>query len=205
MNITHRKSSSDLYKKWAGMKRRCLNKNEIQYHNYGGRGIKVCDKWLKFEGFAEDMESTFKKGLSLERIDVNGNYCKENCKWIPLSEQSRNRRNVILREYKGKNDTLKYWAKKLGYSYEPFRRKFKRRNISIAEYIKEFKHRKRGYYPRNGRYLSRVWFKKNVTLGTFDTKEEAIALKNKAEEMKKQGYTLTEIKTKLCPNARKLD
>lgn len=76
------------------MKRRCLNKNEKCYKSYGGRGIKVCDKWLSFVGFAEDMASTFEPGLSLERVDVNGNYEPSNCEWIPLADQAKNKRST---------------------------------------------------------------------------------------------------------------
>lgn len=76
------------------MKRRCLNNHEKSYKSYGGRGIKICSQWLSFDGFAKDMAATFKRGLSLERVDVNGNYEPSNCKWIPLADQAKNKRST---------------------------------------------------------------------------------------------------------------
>lgn len=86
-----------LYLKWCAMKRRCFNKNEKCYKNWGGRGITVCEKWLSFENFARDMGPSFKPGLSLDRIDVNGNYEPNNCRWVTLAEQNRNKRSTNTR------------------------------------------------------------------------------------------------------------
>lgn len=96
------------------MKRRCLNKNERSYPVYGGRGILICPKWMNFLGFQEDMGNSFIQGMSLERIDNNGNYCKANCKWIPMSEQAKNKRSVILYEHGGRKMSIPEWAQILG-------------------------------------------------------------------------------------------
>lgn len=95
-NVTHGLSKTRFYKIWSEMLRRCSNPNAANYSMYGGRGIKVCDEWKSFEGFYKDMYSGYKKGLSIDRIDVNGNYCKENCRWLDAKGQARNRRNTIF-------------------------------------------------------------------------------------------------------------
>lgn len=79
------------YWSWAMMLQRCTNSEATGYENYGGRGIQVLDAWGLFEKFFEDMGEA-PAGMSIERIDVNGNYCKENCKWETDSNQSYNRR-----------------------------------------------------------------------------------------------------------------
>jgi hypothetical protein len=91
---THGLSRSRIYKTWEDMKTRCYNPNCRNYHNYGGRGIIVCEEWkndfVVFYNWA--MANGYTDELTIERVDVNGNYCPENCTWISLSEQSKNKR-----------------------------------------------------------------------------------------------------------------
>lgn len=78
------------YNSWSNMKSRCLNKNHPKYHRYGGRGIKICDRWLTIKGFSEwALMSGWEKGMALDRINNDGDYCPKNCQWVSASENSR--------------------------------------------------------------------------------------------------------------------
>lgn len=83
------------YQSWRGMKERCLNEKHASYRHYGGRGISFCDRWKSFANFLEDMGER-PRGLTLDRIEVDGNYNKENCKWSTPTEQARNSRSNKL-------------------------------------------------------------------------------------------------------------
>jgi len=110
----HRQRNHPLYDTWLQMRYRCTRTNHHAYPRYGGRGISYDQRWNKFSVFLQDVESSWKEGLSLDRIDNNGNYCKENCRWATPTEQANNRRNMRLIEFNGKSQTLTNWAKELG-------------------------------------------------------------------------------------------
>ena len=95
------------------MKNRCLNSRHHAFADYGGRGITVCEKWLNFEGFLEDM-GVRPAGRSLDRIDNNKGYSKENCKWATQKEQSNNKRNNHRITFMGKTQNITQWAEELG-------------------------------------------------------------------------------------------
>ena len=118
-NQTHKLSHTKIYQQYYGMRKRCENKNHVSYCNYGGRGISVCQEWKEsFKSFYSwAMNNGFKDGMTIERIDNNGNYSPENCKLIPKSEQSKNRRNCIFLTYKNQTMGLKEWSKIIGVSY----------------------------------------------------------------------------------------
>lgn len=114
---THRMSNSPEYLSWSSMKERCSNPNVISYKNYGARGIIVCDSWMKsFNNFYKDMGGR-PTGASLDRIDNNGNYCSDNCKWSSKKQQQNNRRSNNLIKYNGKEHTLMEWSEMLGIKY----------------------------------------------------------------------------------------
>ena len=98
------------YIAWQNMKKRCNNANTDFYKWYGERGIIYDPKWETFEGFYQDMFETWEEGLTIDRIDVNGNYNKENCRWITMKEQACNRRSNILININGQEKLLSEWS-----------------------------------------------------------------------------------------------
>lgn len=106
-------SKTRIYRIWAQFRNRCKNKNHSFYKYYGGRKIYVCTEWdddfLNFYNWA--INNGYRDDLTIDRIDVNGNYCPENCRWVDKKIQARNRRNNIWIFYNGKNDLLCNWLK----------------------------------------------------------------------------------------------
>lgn len=102
---THGMANTKLYAIWRDMRYRCYNPKKNRYPNYGGRGIRICDEWKNnFEPFMEwALENGYKEGLSIERIDVNGDYEPSNCKWIAFEKQARNKTSNVMIDYYGKD------------------------------------------------------------------------------------------------------
>lgn len=117
-NATHQISNKNIFRVWEGMKDRCYNPNNKKYVDYGGRGIKICDEWLVYQNFESWAINTgYEKGLTIERIDFNKEYCPENCKWATWKEQQNNKRNNKYLEYKGRKQTLAQWCEELDLNY----------------------------------------------------------------------------------------
>lgn len=116
-NKTHGQSYHPIFSIWAGMVHRCQDINNIGYSLYGGRGIKVCDRWLDINNFIEDMYPTYIKGLEIDRIDNDGNYELSNCRWITRKENCNNRRSNRVIEYEGVIKNMKQWSEFLNIPY----------------------------------------------------------------------------------------
>lgn len=100
---------------WRSMKARCLNPKQVSYPRYGGRNIKICDRWIKsFDNFINDMGERPSKNHILDRIDFNGDYTKDNCRWVTQYISDRNRSSNKFFTYKGKTLIESDWSKKLG-------------------------------------------------------------------------------------------
>ena len=105
------------YNSYRSMMDRCYREKAKNYSFYGGRGITVCTEWHNIEAFEKwALVSGFRNGLTLERMDVNGNYCPENCVWATKKQQANNRRNTLVIEYNGERHTVGEWAEILGMS-----------------------------------------------------------------------------------------
>lgn len=100
-----------LYPVWSGMKRRCCKKTHKNYKHYGGRGIKVCDRWLNsFDNFIEDMGDRPSPEYQLGRMDNDGDYCPENCRWVTKKENQRNKRNNVCITAFGETKCVVEWV-----------------------------------------------------------------------------------------------
>jgi len=113
--ISHGMSRTPEYDAWSHMKKRCFNLNHKAYSNYGGRGITVCDRWLDLENFLTDMGTKPSPKHSLDRINNDGDYCLENCRWATKAEQDNNRRSNRLITIENDTRTIAQWAKEMGF------------------------------------------------------------------------------------------
>ena len=126
------KSGSREYFSWRGMRHRCTNPNNAAWHNYGARGIRVCDRWANdFDAFLADM-GPCPEGHSLDRIDVNGHYEPENCRWASWRTQSNNKRTSVKIEFNGKTQTIAEWASDLGIRLDTLWRRLQRMEPELA-------------------------------------------------------------------------
>ncbi len=124
-------AKTKIYQIWQNMRGRCLNENDAAYINYGGRGIRVCERWAIFENFLADMGEP-PPGMTLEREDNDGDYCPENCRWATRAEQARNTRQNHWIEFDGRKQILNDWATEIGIKREALRERLKTMSISDA-------------------------------------------------------------------------
>ena len=127
-----------LYRIWSLMKERCYNTSRKEYPNYGGRGIIVCEEWIESKNFIEwSLNNGYSYELTLDRINNDGNYCPENCRWVERSVQGNNKRNNRLITYKGETKTITQWAKENGMTYFLLKNRIDRLGWSFERAISE--------------------------------------------------------------------
>lgn len=128
-NSIHGQRKHPLYKMWQGMLRRCKNPKDFAYHNYGQRGITVCDRWKDINLFIKDMYPSYNVGLELDRIDVNGNYEPINCRWVTRKQNMNNMRRNRIVEYNGVKKTVSEWSDELNIPYKTLLARLNRWNV----------------------------------------------------------------------------
>lgn len=138
-NTTHGKSRSRIYRAYSNMITRCYNHNYKCYASYGGRGIRVCDEWrLNAKSFIDwAIANGYREDLTLDRIDVNGDYCPENCRWATMKEQQNNRTNNAIYQYNGESKTLAEWADALGIKYNRLQMSIKRNGGDLEKAVRK--------------------------------------------------------------------
>lgn len=110
-NTKHGMTNTRLYRIHRHIINRCTNPNDIRYNNYGGRGITMCNEWFDFETFAKwALDNGYNDNVSIDRIDVNGNYCPENCRWASNLEQANNRTSNKMYTFNGETHNIKQWS-----------------------------------------------------------------------------------------------
>lgn len=129
-NTKHGKSKSPIYDVWINMKARCLNKKNTSYKDYGGRGIKICERWLNFENFFSDM-GDLSETMQIDRKNNDGNYEPSNCQWVTRKQQSLNRRSNRRYIWKGKSKTMSQLSEESGVNYFKLRARLLRLNWDL--------------------------------------------------------------------------
>lgn len=133
--LKHGKTNTRLYNTWQRMKQRCYNPNKQHYEDYGGRGIEVCKEWLHdFQAFYDwSMTHGYDDTLTIDRIDVDGNYEPSNCRWVDMKTQCRNRRNTKYIKYKGETKPLVEWCELFNINYKVTFQRLFRDGLSIED------------------------------------------------------------------------
>jgi len=141
-SFLHGKTNTREWQIWQNMLNRCNNKKNSAFKNYGGRGITVCKEWDIFNGFWDDMKDSYEPHLTLDRINNNKGYSKENCRWSTMSEQGRNKRSNIVITYNGETKTLKEWSECIGINYMTLYGRFVTYKMPIERCLEKGLHKK---------------------------------------------------------------
>lgn len=183
--------NKELYSKWKNMRQRCNNPRNKSYSYYGGKGIKVCEEWNSFEAFQEwAFQNGFKSGLSIDRKDNDKDYCPENCRFVSLDEQQRNKCNNRYVEYNGKTYTLCHLARKLKIGWAALKY-----GLDHGDTIEEILNRKRGVlrtsklYEYKGKLYTISQLAREANINTTTLEERMKSGLSVAEAVKKPyGY-----------------
>lgn len=188
-----------LYSIYYGMRTRCNDLNAPEYHNYGGRGIKICEEWLdnykNFKVWA--IHNGYDDNLTLERRDVNGNYSPDNCTWATIKEQNNNKRNTIFVEINGVVKSLSEWADETGINHTSLFYRYNKgdRDEYLIRPVKNIGQKKSNIDNISWSIRKKKWsvrFKINNTtktsmvIGYYETLAEAVTVK---EEYLKNKYS----------------
>ena len=129
-------SPSPTYRTWGGMVQRCTNPKTPEWKYYGGRGVTVCERWLKFENFLADMGER-PEGLTLDRRKNDGGYSKDNCRWSTHSEQMQNTRQNVVIEIGGRSQCLAAWCREYKMDQQTVTNRVQRRGVTWEQALKE--------------------------------------------------------------------
>ena len=139
LRTKHGESNTRLYNVWSDMKKRCYNTKNVDYKNYGGRGITVCDEWMDFQNFyewaiANGYDETAPRGqCTIDRIDVDGCYEPENCRWVDRYIQMNNKRNNRILTYNGESHTLAEWCEIVNVPYSCLKSRLNKLHWSVEK------------------------------------------------------------------------
>jgi len=134
----HGKTKTAEYNAWCGAKARCYNPNDKAYLNYGGRGIKMCKRWRdSFDDFLEDMGKRPSQKHTIERINNDGDYSPENCRWATRKEQAVNKRNNCFVAFNGETNTISQWSRKFEVTYRVLQKRINQLGWPIEKALTE--------------------------------------------------------------------
>ena len=136
---THGGRSSRIYKIFHDAKQRCYNQSNPDYQHYGGRGIAICEAWLQDFAIFQDwaLQSGYHTGLTLDRMDVDGPYSPENCRWVSMKVQQNNKRNNHRITFRGETHSISEWADITGIPYYTLHSRIVKLNWSVAKALTE--------------------------------------------------------------------
>ena len=167
MSKNHYLKHTKIYSVWNEMRNRCNNPNDKSYNRYGGKGISVCKEWDDFRVFYPwAIENGYKEGLTLDRIDPTGNYEPNNCRWVDMTTQQRNRSNNVKLEHNGEKLTINEWCEKLNFPittaksryYRALKKNGTANFYDVFSRVPNYQNRKIAQYSKDGT-LIRVWDK----------------------------------------------